>query len=149
MDASGLCLGDASLHALNDKRAFKLRKSADHLQHQPPARRGGVDARIAQTDKAHAAAAQIVENSQQILQAAAQAIEFPHHDEIDFARAAIGKHSIKRRSTGFLAADAVVAVFGGDRPTALRGDGAQFAELQLGVLAFADGGDAGVEGNSW
>jgi len=74
----------AGADALHDSAPLELRDRAEDVHLEPASRRRGVDAFV-QRDERDAERLQIIEQRDQVLQVAAEAIELPGDDRIEFA----------------------------------------------------------------
>jgi hypothetical protein len=74
--------GDARAHALLYERALELGEDAEHLEHGSSGRRRGVEALLVEVEIA-ADGVQLVEETDEILQRAAEAIDRPGCHHID------------------------------------------------------------------
>jgi hypothetical protein len=134
--------GDACIDALDDPAALEFRNRAKQVHLQPSCGRRSVDP-LRQADECHAERLQLVEQRDQVLETASEAIQPPDHHDIESPPPCIRDQSINRWPTIFGAAHASIHVLL-DGPTASLGIPTQLRELVFRLLIT--GADAGIDG---
>ena len=122
---------DAREDALLDEVALVGGEGSEQVEQQPSRGRRGVNARVPDGDEADAEVLQLVEHLQEVLPAAAEPVEFPHHDEVEVPATSGIHQAVECGSRCRRPAHAVIDVLGDDVPPALTGDLAEFMELKL------------------
>jgi hypothetical protein len=141
----GLGATDPGDDPLLDDTTLEFRERRDDGREEASSGRGRVQPRVPERHEADAVAGELVEHTEDVLEAASQPVELPDHDEVEPPGLRVGEHPVQGRSGGLGARHPVVDVL--DRlPSTLRSNLSEFVELEADVLAVAGGAHASVEG---
>src|SRR5262249_24594714 len=114
--------------ALHDAAPLKLRDPAEDVHLELPCGRGRVDA-FGQTDEGHAERLELLEQRDEVLQVAPEAIQTPADEHVEPTALGVANEGIQRWPPLLRPAHATVNVLDGARPTAGLGVSAELSQL--------------------
>ena len=119
--ALGAGAGETGMDALLNDRALKLSEHAEHLKQGAAGRRRGIDTLHMQIE-IDAVGADLVEERYEVLKRAAQPVNGPGHEHVEFAARGVFEQAIELGAlvTAFGAAHAVVDILVDDLPALAR-----------------------------
>ena len=132
----------AGAHAFCDARLLELRQRRQDVELQPPGWRGAVDP-FPEADEGHTHRLQLIEQRHEMLEAAPEPIQPPHHQDIDPSAPGVLDQPVERGAPIPCTRDAVIDVLDRGWPAPGVDVPAQFGELVLGFLV--EGRDASIE----
>jgi hypothetical protein len=121
--ALGTCPVETGVDALLDDRPFELRKYTEHLKQGATGRRRGIEALHMQIE-VDAVRANLLEERYEVLQRAAEPVNGPGHEHIEFASGGVFEQAVELGTlfSAFGAAHAVVDILIDDLPALPRRD---------------------------
>src|SRR5262249_3384124 len=89
---------------------------------------------LAEGDQRHVPSAEVLEESDEMLKTAPQAIQTPNQDRLELSALRVREHLVQLRAAVRRAADSFIAELSADLPTALNSKLTQIAKLHLDTL---------------